>query len=347
MKTKKDSLIAGGFARPEYRKSQNIKNALYSTKTIAYQVSNLLRLNNKICAPQSGGAQNIIRTYLSSKPVKFFANQPKNIFHLVSASFSYPQKKKDSVPAVLIQLHWLEQFTNYPDYIVSASRLPNNIGLTPRLPDDIGLVQYFLSSIGGWDLNRINNIYSVQRHNIVNDVHEVQPFGFMPRACNSLRRTLFIQVARVESPSFFISFSSCSRNSGVRRIWYCGDLFSFSVDMVITLHYYDLHGNDHDTISCTIKAMPRSASTHTGHLTTNDKLRIEEAMKDHITPMTGRNSFTPNIKFLWRFFSCQQSKYFSVEASNEQEARSMLPDSPCLFSARIRQPSQNVVGVSA
>ncbi len=42
-------------------------------------------------------------------------------------------------------------------------------------------------------------------------------------------------------------------------------------------------------------------------------------------------------KFLWRFFSCQQSKYFSVEASNEQEARSMLPDSPCLFSARIRQ----------
>ncbi|MBX6956724.1 host cell division inhibitor Icd-like protein [Providencia rettgeri] len=42
-------------------------------------------------------------------------------------------------------------------------------------------------------------------------------------------------------------------------------------------------------------------------------------------------------KFLWRFFSCQQSKYFSVEATSEQEARSMLPDSPCLFSARIRQ----------
>ncbi|ELZ9706459.1 TPA: host cell division inhibitor Icd-like protein [Proteus mirabilis] len=42
-------------------------------------------------------------------------------------------------------------------------------------------------------------------------------------------------------------------------------------------------------------------------------------------------------KFKWRFFSCQQSKYFSVEASNEKEARSMLPDSPCLFSARIRK----------
>ncbi|WP_115286513.1 host cell division inhibitor Icd-like protein [Proteus mirabilis] len=60
-------------------------------------------------------------------------------------------------------------------------------------------------------------------------------------------------------------------------------------------------------------------------------------MSKHITPVTGRNSFTPNIKFKWRFFSCQQSKYFSVEATSEQEARSMLPDSPCLFSARIRK----------
>ncbi|HEC8340156.1 TPA: host cell division inhibitor Icd-like protein [Providencia rettgeri] len=42
-------------------------------------------------------------------------------------------------------------------------------------------------------------------------------------------------------------------------------------------------------------------------------------------------------KFKWRFFSCQQAKYISVEATNEQEARAMLPDSPCLFSARIRQ----------
>ncbi|WP_346658471.1 host cell division inhibitor Icd-like protein [Morganella morganii] len=36
-------------------------------------------------------------------------------------------------------------------------------------------------------------------------------------------------------------------------------------------------------------------------------------------------------KFKWRFFSCQQSRYFTVEARSEQEARSMLPDAPCLF----------------
>lgn len=42
-------------------------------------------------------------------------------------------------------------------------------------------------------------------------------------------------------------------------------------------------------------------------------------------------------KFKWRFFSCQQSLYFTVTATSEAEARSRLPDSPCLFSARIRQ----------
>ncbi|ETO44527.1 host cell division inhibitor Icd-like protein [Morganella sp. EGD-HP17] len=42
-------------------------------------------------------------------------------------------------------------------------------------------------------------------------------------------------------------------------------------------------------------------------------------------------------KFKWRFFSCQQSRYLTVEARSEQEARSMLPDAPCLFSARFRQ----------
>ncbi|WNP29082.1 host cell division inhibitor Icd-like protein [Morganella morganii] len=52
-------------------------------------------------------------------------------------------------------------------------------------------------------------------------------------------------------------------------------------------------------------------------------------------------------KFKWRFFSCQQSRYFTVEARSEQEARSMLPDAPCLFSARLRQSLQNTAGVSA
>ncbi|EPF6162332.1 host cell division inhibitor Icd-like protein [Citrobacter sedlakii] len=45
-------------------------------------------------------------------------------------------------------------------------------------------------------------------------------------------------------------------------------------------------------------------------------------------------------KFTWRFFSCQQSRYFTVTASTEQQARLQLPDAPCLFAARL--PVQEV-----
>ncbi|ECG8814883.1 host cell division inhibitor Icd-like protein [Salmonella enterica] len=44
--------------------------------------------------------------------------------------------------------------------------------------------------------------------------------------------------------------------------------------------------------------------------------------------------------FVWRFWSCQQSTYHTVTASSEREARSPLPDSPCLFAARL--PVQEV-----
>ncbi|MEQ5223677.1 host cell division inhibitor Icd-like protein [Providencia alcalifaciens] len=52
-------------------------------------------------------------------------------------------------------------------------------------------------------------------------------------------------------------------------------------------------------------------------------------------PINGHNSPISINLFNWRFFSCQQFKYLTVTARTEQEARSMLPDSPCLFSARV------------
>lgn len=63
--------------------------------------------------------------------------------------------------------------------------------------------------------------------------------GIIPRDCNSFLKTLLIQVAKLVSPSFIASSSNCCRNSSVNRIWYCGDLFSFGVDMVITQYYYN------------------------------------------------------------------------------------------------------------
>lgn len=85
-----------------------------------------------------------------------------------------------------------------------------------------------------------------------------------------------------------------------------------------------------DTLRCESSktATPRSATNTT------------EAFNHNVirgNTMAMYKSTQTHPKFLWRFFSCQQFKYFLVEATNEQEARSMLPDSPCLFSARIRQ----------
>ncbi len=174
-----------------------------------------------------------------------------------------------------------------------------------------------------------------------------QFFGSMPRDCNSLRSILLIQVANVASPSFFISVSSCSLNSGVNLIWYCGDLFSFPVDMVITLIYYTLHGNDHVTIIYANKAMPRSASTLTGHLITTDNETIEVTMSKHNTPVTGRTSLTPNQSYRWLFLALNRSDYtakpcrIAVTAPNENSARLMLVrDYMLIFAGRL--PAQEV-----
>ncbi|WP_288847301.1 MULTISPECIES: host cell division inhibitor Icd-like protein [Citrobacter freundii complex] len=37
---------------------------------------------------------------------------------------------------------------------------------------------------------------------------------------------------------------------------------------------------------------------------------------------------------MWRFYSCQLRRYHIVIAPCESDARSQLPDAPCLFVAR-------------
>ncbi|HIH8354478.1 TPA: host cell division inhibitor Icd-like protein, partial [Escherichia coli] len=44
-------------------------------------------------------------------------------------------------------------------------------------------------------------------------------------------------------------------------------------------------------------------------------------------------------EFIWRFYSCQKRHYHFVIASTEDEARSQLPDAPCIFSARFSTDS--------
>ncbi|MEE9647921.1 host cell division inhibitor Icd-like protein [Enterobacter soli] len=44
---------------------------------------------------------------------------------------------------------------------------------------------------------------------------------------------------------------------------------------------------------------------------------------------------TQNPQYLWRFWSCQKRRFHTVYATSEKEARSLLPDAPCLFAAKV------------
>jgi hypothetical protein len=127
----------------------------------------------------------------------------------------------------------------------------------------------------------------------------------------------------------------CSSSSSSKRICFIvllersKDFFSF-LSCIGNYHNYNefTFGNYHCKAVLYKKQSPVSARTLTGLLTHNVNGSNTMAMY---------KSTQTRPKFLWRFFSCQQFKYFIVIASSEQEARSMLPDSPCLFSARFAE----------
>lgn len=323
-------------------------NTLYSTKAISYQVNDsLLAGNNSIWANRS------LTKNLVSQSAKIYANQAilatngewdkgkhskrgeftpfakGDLSHLskeadyphwqdLRVTNSYAQKKKDSVQAVLIQRHSLEQVT----------RLPNNIGL----PDYIGLVKYCQSSIGGWDLN------------LVNDVHSVDCLALRCLRLISAFTAVTINCALLSPSSRFLSKSATT--SCGKRAFSCCDLLLIElvaisespyswcdsvyakINVIKGLKCDSLRGNFISVGAIHQIATPRSARNTIEAFNHNVKWSNTMAMY---------KSTQTHPKFKWRFFSCQQSKYFSVEASNEKEARSLLPDSPCLFSARIRQ----------
>jgi hypothetical protein len=148
-----------------------------------------------------------------------------------------------------------------------------------------------------------------------------QPFGSIPRDCSSFRRTRFIQVARDESPSFFISASSCVRNSCWRRIWYWS-VFALLLDIVITKSISSVGGCNYNVTEIVLQplntAKPRSARTLTGRLT---KPLIE------VTVMADIQSTQTHPKFTWRFLalSASSSNVIHIIATTEREARAQSP----------------------
>ncbi|HGC8063927.1 TPA: host cell division inhibitor Icd-like protein [Yersinia enterocolitica] len=92
-------------------------------------------------------------------------------------------------------------------------------------------------------------------------------------------------------------------------------------------------------------AKPGSVGALTGPLTTNDRLRIEVAMKNHITPISGRTAYTLNTarsKFTWLFIGTPTNTpnctpiVLRTEADTETEARELFPAWSLTFAAKIR-----------
>ncbi|AEJ57338.1 host cell division inhibitor Icd-like protein [Escherichia coli] len=84
---------------------------------------------------------------------------------------------------------------------------------------------------------------------------------------------------------------------------------------------------------------PGSALTLTGLLTTNDRKRIEVAMRNYTRHPQGRDSYNLN-KYIWRFIalSTAQPRVIHIVATSEQEARQQSPAGCVMvFAARIRQ----------
>jgi hypothetical protein len=142
--------------------------------------------------------------------------------------------------------------------------------------------------------------------------------GMIPRDCNSFLKTLLIQVAKLVSPSFIASTSNCCRNSSVNRIWYCGDLFSFGVDMVITQYYYNY------TVTTIIivapqKTIAQRVHTSMSYLTTNIKRSNAMAnSNDTLRPKNGQPDLSNLISVL-NLYQADVPTHHLLQAENHFE----------------------------
>lgn len=145
-----------------------------------------------------------------------------------------------------------------------------------------------------------------------------QPLGSMPLDWSSLRSTRFIHVASVVSPSCLATSSNCCLKSSCKRIWYWGERFSLCVDMVITISYILLHGNDHVSFRFHTKQRPAVLATHTGRLT---------KPLDEVTVMAMNKHTQTRPKYQYRFLAVSRQDWsvppfrLCIDAGSEQEAQ--------------------------
>ena len=275
------------------------------------------RVNNPLKTfqtPNMALGQNVIRTNLSSLHTSL------RVAQILSVTAGYSQMKKDSVQAVLIQ-----RYADCTSLRGSVTNYPNTIGSVQRLPDDIGLVQH---------------------SNHMNDVHEVDCLVLRCLRLISLCNAVTINCA-VLSPSFFKGSIASTTSCGTRADSFCDFalVLPVAISVSIACWWVTVYTKNKEIKVLTWGTLEHKVgATLNGFIVVNNNAPVcgntTEASNHNVkrsNTMAMYKSTQTHPKFKWRFFSCQQSRYFTVEARSEQEARSMLPDAPCLFSARIRQ----------
>ncbi len=162
-----------------------------------------------------------------------------------------------------------------------------------------------------------------------------QPFGSMPRCCNSLRIIRFIHAASDSSPSCCCAFSIISLSSGSRRNWNGGlpRLSFLCVDTLSTPDVVCLCVMTH-YIRNAKKATPQSAATQLGRLT---------KPLSEVTAMAFIKSTQTRPKFQYRFLalSATELNIISIIAATEREAREQSP-AGCVMVFAGRLPAQEV-----
>lgn len=198
-----------------------------------------------------------------------------------------------------------------------------------RLCESISPAQTLHTEIIGIHNLQVTKSHSQNNPEIIGAVHSitgsnpVQPFGSIPRCCNSLRIIRFSQAEIVSSPSSFMACCIASSRDGSTRNAIC--LFPLGIlmfDMCLTLGLILIMSLNVYHVSDTCKARsPAVLPALTGPLTTTVNVDNEAAMKDHITHPQGRKSYT------WRFLALSAIGHnvIHITATTEREAREQSP----------------------
>ncbi|CCG85431.1 host cell division inhibitor Icd-like protein [Erwinia piriflorinigrans] len=264
------------------------------------------------------------------------------------------------------------------EYFSTINRTGGNLCLTDAREEFSGTLGSFVTSTRGEFKDTLRHFAtntrtgsiefseSIKKGSTANatlchDAGDNQALGSMPSFRSLSRQESLTHELKLPCPATtFI----CSKSESSKRMCFMvlplrsNAFFSFS-SCIGSYQYYNgnTDGNYHSRVKQyqSVKTtMPRSAPTLTGHLTTADRLIIEEAVMDITTHPQGREMFGLNSghqhrHFVWIIAAVRRDNpalspvIHHIAAENEREARRTLAkDNVCFFAGRLNIAAMGV-----